>query len=57
LFTIRPGKAKLLPKTFRGVPLTAIGKITRKRDLLVREENDRTWQLLPHGWDPFREKR
>ena len=55
LFTIPPRKAKLLPKTFRGVPLTAIGKITRKRDLLVREEeNGRAWQLLPRGWDPFR---
>jgi thiamine-monophosphate kinase len=57
LFTIPPRKAKLLPKTFRGVPLTAIGEITRKRDLLVREENGRTWQLLPRGWDPFQDKR
>jgi thiamine-monophosphate kinase len=56
LFTIRPGKAKLLPKTFQGVPLTAIGKITRKRDLLVREENSRARKLMPCGWDPFREK-
>jgi thiamine-monophosphate kinase len=56
LFTIPPRKAKLLPKAFRGVPLTAIGKIMRKQALLVREENGRTWQLLPHGWDPFREK-
>jgi len=55
LFTIPPRKADLMPKTFRGVPLTAIGKITRKRDLLVREEeNSRAWQLLPRGWDPFR---
>jgi thiamine-monophosphate kinase len=54
LFTTASSKAKLLPKTFRGVPLTAIGKITRKRDILVREENGRAWQLVPHGWDPFR---
>jgi thiamine-monophosphate kinase len=57
LFTIPPRKAKLLPKTFRGVPLTAIGVITRNRDLMVREENGRSWRLLPRGWDPFREKR
>jgi thiamine-monophosphate kinase len=56
LFTIPPHKAKLLPKTFRGLPLTAIGKITRERDLLVREENGCAWQLLPHGWDPFRDQ-
>jgi len=54
LFTIPPRKARLLPKTFRGVPLTAIGEMTRKQDLLVREENGRAWQLLPRGWDPFR---
>jgi thiamine-monophosphate kinase len=57
LFTIPPHKTKLLPKTFRGVSLTAIGEITRKQDLLVREENGRAWQLLPRGWDPFRGKR
>jgi thiamine-monophosphate kinase len=57
LFTIPPAKTKLLPKTFRGLPLTAIGKITRERDLLVREENGCAWQLLPHGWDPFRDQR
>jgi thiamine-monophosphate kinase len=54
LFTIPPRKAKLLPKTFRGLPLTAIGKIMRKRDMLVREENGRTRKLVPWGWDPFR---
>jgi thiamine-monophosphate kinase len=57
LFTTAARKAKLLPKTFRGVSLTAIGEITRKRDLLVREEDGRTWQFLPCGWDPFREVR
>jgi thiamine-monophosphate kinase len=57
LFTIPPRKAKLLPKTFQGVPLTAIGKITRQRNLLVRKENGRAWQLQPGGWDPFRNKR
>jgi thiamine-monophosphate kinase len=57
LFTVAARKARLLPKTFRGVPLTAIGKITRKRNLLVREENGRAWQLQPGGWDPFRGRR
>src|SRR5712664_4477032 len=38
LFTILPQKAKLLPKSFRGVALTPIGKITRGRTLLVLEE-------------------
>ncbi len=53
LFTILPQKAKLLPKTFRGVGLTAIGRITRDRELLVLQEDGRASQLLPRGWDPF----
>ena len=56
LFTVPPRKAKLLPKSFRGVALTAIGKITRERVLLVLAENGRASQLIPSGWDPFREK-
>jgi thiamine-monophosphate kinase len=56
LFTVPPRKAKPLPKTFRGVRLTAIGRITRKRELLVQEENGHTRKLLPRSWDPFREK-
>ena len=54
LFTVPAPKAKLLPKSFQGVRLTPIGKITRKRELLVLEENGRTRQLIPGGWDPFR---
>jgi len=54
LFTVPPRKAKLLPKSFRDVRLTPIGKITRKRELLVLEENGRARQLMPGGWDPFR---
>jgi thiamine-monophosphate kinase len=54
LFTVPPRKARLLPKSFRGVRLTPIGKITRKRELLVLEENGRASQLIPGGWDPFR---
>lgn len=55
LFTVPPCKAKLLPKTFQGVGLTAIGKITQMRELLL-EENGRVSQLSPRGWDPFRKK-
>jgi thiamine-monophosphate kinase len=56
LFTVPPQKAKLLPNSFRGVSLTAIGKITRERELLVQEENGRERHLIPSGWDPFRKK-
>jgi thiamine-monophosphate kinase len=56
LFTVPPRKAKLLPKTFRGVALTPIGKITRERVLLVLDESGRASQFTPGGWDPFRKK-
>jgi thiamine-monophosphate kinase len=55
LFTVPPRKAKLLPTSFGGVPLTAIGRITRKRQLLLKN-NGRVIQLKPRGWDPFRKK-
>jgi len=41
----------------RGVRLTAIGRITQKRELLLRDENGSVSQLTSRGWDPFRRKR
>ena len=54
LFTVAQRKARLVPKTFQGVGLTQIGRITREKDLLVLEEDGRKRQLTPGGWDPFR---
>ncbi len=56
LFTVPPRKAKLLPKSFRGVVLTAIGRITRERELLVLEKNTGARRLNAGGWDPFGKK-
>lgn len=56
LFTVPPRKAKLLPKSFQGVSLTAIGKITRSHKVLVQDAQGHVMQLGPRGWDPFREK-
>jgi thiamine-monophosphate kinase len=54
LFTVRPSKTKRVPRAFQGVPLTAIGEITRDRKLkLVRVSGHET-NLLPGGWDPFK---
>ena len=57
LFSVPPRKAKLLPTTFRGVGLTAMGRITENRELLVLDERGHALQLRPRGWDPFRKKR
>jgi thiamine-monophosphate kinase len=54
LFTVRPSKVKTLPKTFRGVALTPIGRITEKPELMLLQENGCERQLVAGGWDPFR---
>ncbi len=56
LFTVPPRKVKFLPKSFHGMALTAIGKITRSRKVLVLDEHGDATRLVPGGWDPFRKK-
>jgi thiamine-monophosphate kinase len=57
LFTVPPRKAQLLPKIFQGVPLTAIGRITRSQKVLLLDEQGHANELLASGWDPFGKKR
>jgi len=57
LFTVRPDKVNILPKTLHGVPLTAIGRVTEQRELVLLKQKGRERQLHPGGWDPFRIKR
>jgi len=57
LFTVRPSRVNMLPKTLHGVPLTAIGRITEQRGLVLLKQEGRERQLHPGGWDPFRSKR
>ena len=54
LFTVRPGKARRIPRVFQGIPLTAIGEITRERSLKLVELGGREQPLQAGGWDPFR---
>ena len=57
LFTVRPSHVNMVPRTFRGTPLTAIGRITEHRGLVLLKQEGRERQLHPGGWDPFRIKR
>jgi thiamine-monophosphate kinase len=54
LFTVPPGKVKLL----RGAPesrnVTAIGEITREKRLVIVGADGRGKRLTSQGWDPFR---
>jgi thiamine-monophosphate kinase len=53
LFTVRPAKARRIPRAFQDLPLTAIGEITRQRQLTWVGTDSRQQTLLPGGWDPF----
>jgi thiamine-monophosphate kinase len=53
LFTVSPRNAQRLPQKFRGLPLTRIGKITKKRKVVLEDVRGVT-PLRPGGWDPFR---
>jgi thiamine-monophosphate kinase len=54
LFAVRPKRARLLNRSFSGIPITWIGEITRKKQLLVSASDGRVADLVPGGWDPFR---
>jgi thiamine-monophosphate kinase len=54
LFTVRPRKVRQLRRAFQGVPLTAIGEITRGQSLTLVRSDGREQALPPGGWDPFR---
>lgn len=57
LFTVPPHRLQVVPVSFQGVPLTSIGSITKKRELVLLEDGGRKRQLVPGGWDPFRAAR
>jgi thiamine-monophosphate kinase len=55
LFTVPPNKARRLPRSFQGIPLTVIGEITRERRLTLVGSNGREEPLRACGWDSFRQ--
>jgi thiamine-monophosphate kinase len=54
LFTVPRRMTRRLPHAFRGVPITAIGEITREKRILLIEAEGRAKPLRAQGWDPFR---
>jgi thiamine-monophosphate kinase len=57
LFTVRPNKARKLPRAFQGVALTAIGEITRDCHLRLIQQDGKETDLKARGWDPFNKPR
>jgi hypothetical protein len=53
LFTVRPNLLARVPTSFRGLPLSCIGEITRERKLLLVGPEGLEEKLVAGGWDPF----
>jgi thiamine-monophosphate kinase len=56
LFTVPQRKSHRLPRSFQGLPLTVIGEVTHRRELLLVDEVGREAPLRNQGWDPFRQR-
>lgn len=54
LFTVSPGKAALIPASYRGLRFTRIGEITKGSGLRILGKAGRSKPLPAGGWDPFR---
>jgi len=52
LFTARPGKR--VPKQIAGVTLTQIGRVTRRKKLILRNSEGVACKIHPQGWEHFR---
>ncbi|MGH9860551.1 MAG: thiamine-phosphate kinase [Candidatus Acidiferrales bacterium] len=53
LFTIPRRFAHHIPAKFHGLPLTAIGEITKSKRILLLHQDGHTTPLAPSGWDSF----
>ncbi len=53
LFTVPRGKR--VPARMAGIPITQIGHITRGRKVFLRNKEGVGYELLPQGWEHFRE--
>jgi thiamine-monophosphate kinase len=57
LFTVSPDKAGMLPRKFKNLALTRIGKITEQSGVVLLQRTGGERPLHPGGWDPFRMRR
>ena len=57
VFTVPRRLARRLPRKISGVPITIIGEITRKKEIVLIRPNGLRVPLESHGWDSFRKKR
>jgi thiamine-monophosphate kinase len=56
LFTMPKKFSSRLPRKFKGVPITVIGEITSRSEVVLVGADGARTPLKPKGWDPFRRK-
>lgn len=56
LFTVATKDASRVPRSLRGVAITRIGEVTRRREVMVVDLEGRRTALRAGGWDPFRSR-
>jgi thiamine monophosphate kinase len=56
LFTVPKRNARRLPRSLKGVAITAVGEITGGREIRVETHGGKT-RLEARGWDPFKRTR
>jgi thiamine-monophosphate kinase len=54
LFAVPPRKAAAIPKEFRGLKLTRIGRMNAGRRIQMVDKDGASKPLVAGGWDPFR---
>jgi thiamine-monophosphate kinase len=57
LFTASPKQARQLSRHFQGLPITAVGVITKRKEVVLLKADASVVALRPSGWDPFRNRR
>lgn len=57
LFTASPKQTRRLPRHFQGLPITAVGVITKRKEAVLRKDDASVVTLRTSGWDPFRNPR
>ena len=45
---------KLVPRIVTGVAITQIGRVTRRKGMILRERNGKVVRLKPQGWEHFK---
>jgi thiamine-monophosphate kinase len=46
--------SKRIPSAIAGVPITKIGRITRRKEIILREQNGKQAPLKSQGWEHFK---